>query len=60
MIEKQNIEWKLSWRDEYFEYISAFANADGDKIYIGINDKGEIIGISDYEKILVNLPNRIY
>ncbi|WP_417942199.1 ATP-binding protein [Flavobacterium sp. RS13.1] len=59
MIEKQNIEWKLSWRDEYFEYISAFANADGGKIYIGINDKGEIIGISDYEKILVNLPNRI-
>ncbi|WP_410501123.1 helix-turn-helix domain-containing protein [Flavobacterium pectinovorum] len=54
------MEWKLSWRDEYFEYISAFANADGDKIYIGINDKGEIIGISDYEKILVNLPNRIY
>lgn len=59
MIEKQNIEWKESWRDEYFEYISAFANAEGGKIYIGINDKGVVVGISDYEKLLVNLPNRI-
>jgi ATP-dependent DNA helicase RecG len=59
MLEKQNIEWKESWRDEYFEYISAFANAEGGKIYIGINDKGVVVGISEYEKLLVNLPNKI-
>ncbi len=59
MLEKQNIEWKESWRSEYFEYISAFANAEGGKIYIGINDKGIVVGVSDYEKLLVNLPNQI-
>ena len=59
MLEKQNIEWKESWRNEYFEYISAFANAEGGKIYIGINDKGAVVGITDYEKLLVNLPNQI-
>lgn len=59
MLQKQNIEWKESWRDEYFEYISAFANAEGGKIYIGINDKGVVVGISEYEKLLVNLPNKI-
>lgn len=59
MLEKQNIEWKESWRDEYFEYISAFANAEGGKFYIGINDKGVVVGISEYEKLLVNLPNKI-
>jgi ATP-dependent DNA helicase RecG len=59
MLEKQNIEWKESWRSEYFEYISAFANAEGGRIYIGINDKGVVVGVSDYEKLLVNLPNQI-
>lgn len=59
MLEKQNIEWKESWRDEYFEYISAFANAEGGRIYIGINDKGVVVGVSDYKKLLENLPNKI-
>ncbi len=58
-LEKQNAEWKESWRTEYFEYISAFANAEGGRIYIGINDKGKVVGISDHEKLLVNLPNQI-
>ena len=59
MLEKQNIEWKESWRNDYFEWISAFANTEGGKLFIGINDKGEVIGIDDYEKLLVNLPNQI-
>ncbi|TGV03625.1 ATP-binding protein [Flavivirga rizhaonensis] len=59
MLEKQNIEWKESWRNEYFEWISAFANAEGGKLFIGINDKGEVVGVDDYEKLLVNLPNQI-
>jgi len=59
MIEKQNIEWKESWRTEYFQWISAFANTDGGKLFIGINDKGEVVGIDDYEDLLVKLPNQI-
>ena len=40
MSENQNIEWKESWRDEYLKWICGFANAQGGKIYIGTDDKG--------------------
>ena len=35
-IEKQNIEYKLIWKDEYLKWICGFANASGGKIYIGM------------------------
>jgi len=59
MIEKQNIEWKQSWRDEYLKWISGFANASGGVLYIGKDDKGNVVGISDHERLLVELPNKI-
>ena len=45
--ETQNVEYKLSWRDEYLKWICGFANAQGGKIFIGVNDYGEITGIDD-------------
>ena len=36
--ENQNIEYKESWRDEYVKWLCGFANAQGGKLYIGIND----------------------
>ena len=57
--EKQNIEWKESWRDEYLAWICGYANAQGGILYIGKNDNGEIIGINDAKKLLENLPNTI-
>lgn len=57
--EKQNIEWKETWRDEYIKWISGFANANGGKLYIGINDKGIVSGITDAKKLLEELPNKI-
>lgn len=36
MTEKQNIEYKISWRDEYLKWISGFANAQGGKMIIGV------------------------
>jgi len=38
MRETQNIEWKENWRDEYLKWICGFANAEGGKLFIGIND----------------------
>ena len=35
MPEKQNVEYKESWRDEYLKWICGFANAQGGTIYIG-------------------------
>ena len=45
MSESQNIEWKESWRDEYLKWICGFAIAQGGKIYIGMNDDGEVVGV---------------
>lgn len=59
MPEQQNIEWKQSWRDEYLEWVSGFANAKGGIIYIGKNDKGNIVGIDNHKKLMDDLPNKI-
>ncbi|PWD97492.1 ATP-binding protein [Marinilabilia rubra] len=59
MPENQNIEWKESWRDEYLKWICGFANAKGGKIIIGKNDKGEIIGVDKFKKLMDDIPNKI-
>ena len=33
MTERQNIEWKRSWQDEYMKWICGFANAQGGSIF---------------------------
>ena len=58
MKENQNIEWKESWRDEYIKWICGFANAKGGKIYIGKDDKGNIVGIKNAKKLMEDIPNK--
>jgi ATP-dependent DNA helicase RecG len=58
LAENQNIEYKQSWRDEYLKWICGFANAQGGKIFIGIDDKGEVIGLDDYKKLMDDIPNK--
>lgn len=45
MEESQNIEYKQSWRDEYLKWICGFANAQGGRIYVGID--GNILQMVD-------------
>jgi len=59
MIENQNTEFKQIWKDDYLKSICAFANAQGGKLYIGVNDKGSITGVNNYKKLLEDLPNKI-
>ena len=59
MPENQNIEWKECWRDEYLKWICGFANAQGGKLYIGKSDKGEVVGIDNYKRLMDDLPNKI-
>ena len=54
--EKQNVEWKELWRDEYLKWICGFANAIGGQIYIGINDNGKVVGLSNVTQLLVEIP----
>ncbi len=59
MKENQNVEWKLNWRDEYLKWICGFANAEGGVLEIGKNDKGDVVGIANAQKLLEDLPNKI-
>lgn len=59
MNEAQNIEWKQSWRDEYLKWVCAFANTAGGTLYIGKNDKGETVHISNFQSLLEDIPSKI-
>ena len=37
--ETQTIEFKRSWHDEYLKWICGFANVQGGKLVIGVDDK---------------------
>ena len=41
MNENENLEFKSSFNNEVIETLTAFANANGGKILVGVNDKGE-------------------
>ncbi len=60
MPEHQNIEYKESWRDEYLKWVCGFANANGGKIYIGKDDKGKVVGVKDYKRLMEDIPNKIH
>lgn len=57
--ENQSIEYKESWRDEYLKWVCGFANAQGGRIYIGVNDDKEIIGLPDAKQLMEEIPNKI-
>jgi len=59
MIESQTTEFKPNWRDEYLKSISAFANTDGGKLFIGFDDRGNPIGVRNSKKLLEDIPNKI-
>ena len=58
MAENQITEWKAKWDDEYLAWICGFANAQGGKLYIGIDDKGNVAGLKNSRKMMENIPNK--
>jgi ATP-dependent DNA helicase RecG len=58
-MENQEIEYKESWRDEFLQTVCAFANTNGGRLYIGINDKGIEVGVVNIKKLLDDIPSKI-
>ena len=58
-MESQNIEYKQSWRDDFLKEICAFANSQGGKLYIGIDDNGKVVGVENPHKLQEDIPNKI-
>lgn len=56
--ENQNTEFKRIWRDEFLKHVCAFANTQGGRIFIGLDDKGNIVGIPNAKKLLEDIPNK--
>lgn len=59
MSEDQHIEWKTTWREEYLKWLCGFANAQGGVLEIGRNNKGEVVGIENPDKLMEELPNKL-
>ncbi len=59
MPEQQNIEYKQSWYDDYLKWVCGFANAVGGVIYIGKDDDGNIVHLSDYRQLMESIPQKI-
>ena len=57
--ENQNVEYKEAWRDEYLKWICGFANAQGGRIYIGVDDNHEVVGVSNSKRLMEDIPNKI-
>ena len=59
MSETQNIEYKITWRDEYLKWICGFANANGGTIFIGKDDDGKVVGVDKAKRLLEEIPNKV-
>jgi Predicted transcriptional regulator containing an HTH domain and an uncharacterized domain shared with the mammalian protein Schlafen len=51
---------KEFWREDFLKTVCAFANTEGGRIYIGVDDKGNVIGLSfsAMKKYLEDIPNQ--
>jgi hypothetical protein len=57
--ESQHTEWKETWRDDHLRWVCGFANAQGGRLLLGVNDKGQVVGLPDAAKLLEDLPNKV-
>ena len=57
MIESNKIEFKSKYTDQIIKEIVSFLNADGGKIYIGVNDDGSVCGAQKIDEILRNISD---
>ena len=59
MLEGKTIEFKREYMDDIKYAVIAFANTEGGKLYIGINDDGTVCGVSDVDQSMLKLTNMI-
>ena len=57
--ETENIEFKSQFTDELYKEVIAFANTDGGVIYIGIDNKGNAVGIDNVDESYTRITNGI-
>ena len=59
MRETRTIEFKETITNTFLKTVSAFANYDGGSIFFGINDDGNVVGVSDIKQSCLDIENKI-
>ena len=59
MYETRTVEFKESITNTFLKTVSAFSNYDGGVIYFGIDDNGNIKGLSDVKQSCLDIENKI-
>jgi len=59
MNESKTIEFKREYTDDIKKTVVAFANSDGGTIYIGIQDDGTAVGVSDADDTILRMTNAV-
>jgi len=57
--ENQTTEFKSSFQKEVIESVVAFSNSYGGKVFIGVDDNGDILGLDINEETIQNYINTI-
>jgi len=60
MPEQHNIEFKQSWHDDYLKWVCGFANTVGGSIFIGKDDKGNLVHLENYATLMEIIPQKIH
>lgn len=59
MRETRTIEFKEEITNSFLKTVSAFSNYDGGEIYFGIDDNGNVKGLSDTKQACLDIENKI-
>ena len=59
MRESKTVEFKREYTENLKYEILAFANTSGGTVYIGVDDDGTAVGISDIDKTMLSITNMI-
>ncbi len=58
-IESETVELKSIYVEDIKKEIIAFANCAGGKLYVGINDNGEVVGVNNADDIIQRITNSV-
>lgn len=57
--ETENIEFKVGFTEEIYKEVIAFANTNGGVIYVGVDNDGNVVGLTDVDHETTRITNGI-
>lgn len=57
--ETENVEFKSQFTEELYKEVIAFANTDGGVIYVGVDDRGNAVGLTDVDRKYTRITNGV-